>query len=429
MSKKKIITIILFFTIVLTFINLDNIREVVKNHLAPESKLYIKELFFGKTFVDRINLLKIGQKNLPQTEFENIKLKKIEIKNLSGTTNTHYNKVKGTKKILKKFFIENIKDDLLILDNKGAIKYLYNINAESYKDIPSNLDDMKITTILDVALIKDELFISLSSKKNPEDKCSYFYLVKSKFNTKELIFSNFFGNKICLNDIMSLGGRIHEFNYNSVEGVLLTTGASGREKNLAQDDNSIQGKILFLPLDGTDYKIFSKGHRNPQGLTINSGIILSTEHGPYGGDEINKISFGKNYGFPISSYGEKYNYFNGVFKSRSDYIYKKNHAKNNFEEPIFSYVPSIGISEIIKVPNGFSKYWSDNYLVTSLNNRSIYRVKFDEEFSKILFSERIVVGERIRDIKFMKNLNSFVLALEETGSLGILQSPQSKKIN
>ena len=288
---------------------------------------------------------------------------------------------------------------------------------------------MKITTILDVALIKDELFISLSSKKNPEDKCSYFYLVKSKFNTKELIFSNFFGNKICLNDIMSLGGRIHEFNYNSVEGVLLTTGASGREKNLAQDDNSIQGKILFLPLDGTDYKIFSKGHRNPQGLTINSGIILSTEHGPYGGDEINKISFGKNYGFPISSYGEKYNYFNGVFKSRSDYIYKKNHAKNNFEEPIFSYVPSIGISEIIKVPNGFSKYWSDNYLVTSLNNRSIYRVKFDEEFSKILFSERIVVGERIRDIKFMKNLNSFVLALEETGSLGILQSPQSKKIN
>ena len=50
------------------------------------------------------------------------------------------------------------------------------------------------------------------------------------------------------------------------------------------------------------------GHRNPQGLLVFDNIVLSTEHGPRGGDEINKIMFGKNYGWPISSYGKIWKY-------------------------------------------------------------------------------------------------------------------------
>ena len=68
-------------------------------------------------------------------------------------------------------------------------------------------------------------------------------------------------------------------------------------------------------------------------------FILSTEHGPKGGDEINKIILGKNYGWPISSYGESY--------ANDDLKYHKSHIENKFEEPIFSFVPSIGISEIV----------------------------------------------------------------------------------
>ena len=68
----------------------------------------------------------------------------------------------------------------------------------------------------------------------------------------------------------------------------------------------------------------------------------------------------------------------------------------------------------------------NNYLVTSLNGRSIYRIEIDEQFNKILFVEKIYIGERIRDIKYSKKLNSFILALEDSGSLGILSSPQSK---
>ena len=90
------------------------------------------------------------------------------------------------------------------------------------------------------------------------------------------------------------------------------------------------------------------------------------------------------------------------FKKRA--LTKKDHKKYGFIEPIYSFVPSIGISAIIKVPDSFDEYWQDNYLIASLYGNSIYRVKFDNKYTKILFSEKIFIGERIRDIKFYKNL-------------------------
>ena len=66
-------------------------------------------------------------------------------------------------------------------------------------------------------------------------------------------------------------------------------------------------RIIFKSFDKDRKVIFSKGHRNPQGLIVLEEVILETEHGPKGGDEINKIIYKGNYGWPISSYGEKYN--------------------------------------------------------------------------------------------------------------------------
>ena len=76
-----------------------------------------------------------------------------------------------------------------------------------------------------------------------------------------------------------------KYNFNNKEGILFTTAASGTERDLAQDDNSMFGKILFLSLDSEKKIIFSKGHRNPQGLLVYKDNILSTEHGAYGGDK------------------------------------------------------------------------------------------------------------------------------------------------
>ena len=85
-----------------------------------------------------------------------------------------------------------------------------------------------------------------------------------------------------------------------------------------------------------NYDIFSSGHRNPQGLLVEKNLILETEHGPHGGDEINKIVFGGNYGWPIASEGDSCDFYS---KNREPF-YMKNHK--NFT-PIYSFVPSIGI--------------------------------------------------------------------------------------
>ena len=101
---------------------------------------------------------------------------------------------------------------------------------------------------------------------------------------------------------------MQEFYLNNNKGILVSTASSNNNllTSEAQNDESILGKILFVNSGNKDVAVISKGHRNPQGLAVQEDIILSTEHGPKGGDEINKIVFGSNYGWPISSYGKPY---------------------------------------------------------------------------------------------------------------------------
>ena len=158
------------------------------------------------------------------------------------------------------------------------------------------------------------------------------------------------------------------------------------------------------------------GHRNIIGLYSDKNVILSTEHGPYSGDEINNIKNKKSYGWPVASYGEKYSRGN----SDDGPFYKKDHKSNNFVEPIYSFIPAIGISEIIKLPNNFSNMWEDNFLISSLNGKKLHRVKFDQEYTKMIYSEEIYIGDRMRDLLYNTKKQKIILALELTGSLGIL---------
>ena len=106
------------------------------------------------------------------------------------------------------------------------------------------------------------------------------------------------------------------------------------------------------------------------------------------------------------------------YSSNSEYL--ESHSINGFEEPIFSFIPSIGISEIIKIPDSFNKNWKNNFLVSSLNKKSLYRVKFEKNYSKINYFEEIYIGQRIRDIKILNK--KIFLALENSGELGVLSA-------
>ena len=165
------------------------------------------------------------------------------------------------------------------------------------------------------------------------------------------------------------------------------------------------------------HKIFSKGHRNILGLYAENNLILATENGPRGGDEINKILENKNYGFDVASYGEKYK---KTGSNEDDY--KNSHEDFGFEEPLFSFIPSIGISEIIKIDNNFSIKWQNNFLIASLNYGHLLRVKFNNNFTRVLFIEKIYIGERIRDLIYIPDKKMILFAMESSGSIGILEN-------
>ena len=81
-------------------------------------------------------------------------------------------------------------------------------------------------------------------------------------------------------------------------------------------------------------------------------------------------------------------------------------------------MPSIGISEIIKLPNKIFDNWNNSYLISSLYRGSIFRTIFDKDFDKVIYFEEIFIGQRIRDIMFFDN--KIILALESKGEIGIL---------
>ena len=141
-------------------------------------------------------------------------------------------------------------------------------------------------------------------------------------------------------------------------------------RKLAQDEKSSFGKILKLNTQSKEYEILSLGHRNPQGLFYNPSkdFILSTEHGPDGGDEIN-LNFNtkiiKNFGWPISSYGEHYGGKGSPenINKYKKYPLHKSHKDHNFVEPLKFFSPSIGISQLVNISDG-------KFLLSSLKDNS-----------------------------------------------------------
>ena len=161
------------------------------------------------------------------------------------------------------------------------------------------------------------------------------------------------------------------------------------DKGLAQDSQSNFGKIFEIDLDSGRSHMLSKGHRNPQGLTRSaSGALWSTEHGPAGGDELNLITDGGDYGWPTVTLGTNYN----AYKWNNKEIAGRH---DGYQQPIFAWVPSIGVSNLLEV-KGFDKSWDGDLLVTSLKAQTLFRLRLNHD--RVVYSEPIWIGQRLRDI-------------------------------
>jgi cytochrome c2 len=164
--------------------------------------------------------------------------------------------------------------------------------------------------------------------------------------------------------------------------------------NIAQSDANLLGKIIKIDRAKQTATVISKGHRNPQGLAITEkGDIWSTEHGPSGGDELNRIIAGANYGWPNVTLGTEY----GRYKWETDSPAGRHEG---YTPPVFAWVPSIAVSSLIEVTR-FDARWNGDLLVSSLKAQSLFRMRFDQDH--VLYSEPIWIGQRIRDLAELAN--------------------------
>lgn len=163
--------------------------------------------------------------------------------------------------------------------------------------------------------------------------------------------------------------------------LFVSVGDRGNQKGNPQSLDSDCGKIHRLNDDGSIPKdnpyattahasIYSWGHRNPQGMALHplTGELWAHEHGPRGGDELNRIVKGKNYGWPIISYG--INYDGTTFTNLT--------AKEGMEQPQHYWIPSIGPSGMAFVNSDIYKAWKGDLLVGSLRFKYLNRVKMQQ---------------------------------------------------
>ena len=166
---------------------------------------------------------------------------------------------------------------------------------------------------------------------------------------------------------------------------------------LAQDLTSPFGKVLIFNTKDLEiqrsnifnFNIFSSGHRNPQGLLNYNNTIYEVEHGPRGGDEINILQYGMNYGWPIYSFGKSYE--GNDFKVPKDSLFFKN--------PVYSFIPSVATSDLIGCPEIISKVYKpyDCILISTLKSKSIFIAIIDSKKDKLLNIEQLYFGSRIRE--------------------------------
>ena len=416
MKKSLIIfiTTVLFFIFLLFYLisnkNLIS-RSIISNYYPTWIYSNLSMLFNGDINSQRIS----NDYNvvfLPKTQYVNLEFKK---KKLDFLWEDPLSKKFWKKR--KSFFLEIFEDKIFFSDTLGNFHYgdVKKLKEKQFnlKKIETNLKKNNTSQfkILDFHVSQKKIFVSKTLKIN---KCNYLTIDVADINLEFLKFKNIFSsqsaNECVLGKIQ--GGKIENFDLNKI---LVTASADidfskDTPDVKAQNDSSLFGKTLLIDTINSSYEIYNKGHRVSLGLLVDDKFIFSTENGPRGGDEINLEIKDKNYGWGLASYGSKY--------SKNE-LYL-DHEKHNFQEPIFVFIPSIGISEIIKLNNNFADEWYDNYLVASLNYKHLIRLKFNKDRSKVLFTENIYIGERIRDLGYIEKEKIIVVALEETGSIGVL---------
>ena len=206
------------------------------------------------------------------------------------------------------------------------------------------------------------------------------------------------------------------------DGTLYVTVGERGNPDRAQDLDDLAGSVIRITEDGavppdnpftgrSDARpeIYTYGHRNPQGLAVHpdTGQVWAAEHGPMGGDEINILSPGANYGWPVITYGESYA-GNPIGEGTS---------KPGMAQPVRSWVPSISPSGMAFYTGEAFPSWRGNLFLGALSGRALVRLELDG--SEVVHEERLLqdLGARIRDVRNGPDGTLYLLTDDANGKL------------
>ncbi|QBX41793.1 PQQ-dependent sugar dehydrogenase [Pseudomonas jessenii] len=208
------------------------------------------------------------------------------------------------------------------------------------------------------------------------------------------------------------------------DGYLFITLGENNDRPTAQDLDKLQGKVVrifpdgkvpddnpFVGQPGVRPEIWSYGQRNPQGAALNpwNGTIWENEHGPRGGDEVNIIERGKNYGWPLATHGINY--------SLQPIPEAKGKSVEGAVDPHHVWEKSPGVSGMAFYDADRFKPWQQNLFIGALVSQELIRLQFDGD--KVVHEERLLgeLKQRIRDVRQGPDGYLYVLTDEEEGSL------------
>jgi len=208
------------------------------------------------------------------------------------------------------------------------------------------------------------------------------------------------------------------------DGYLFVTLGENNDRPTAQDLDKLQGKVVRIYPDGTVPKdnpfvgqanvrpeIWSYGQRNPQGAALNpwNGTLWENEHGPLGGDEVNIIERGKNYGWPLATHGINY--------SGQPIPEAKGETAEGTVAPNHVWEKSPGLSGMAFYDADRFKAWQRNVFIGALISQELIRLEFDGD--KVIHEERLLgdLKKRIRDVRQGPDGYLYVLTDEENGGV------------
>lgn len=309
----------------------------------------------------------------------------------------------------------------LVTERPGRLQHVRSGQATAIAGLP-DIFAFRQGGLLDVSLhprFADNRWVYLSYSKGDRDGTTTA-LGRGRLEGERLVdFQELF-----VQDRLSQPGRHYgsRIAWLSDGTLLLSIGDRGADPPRAQDPRDHAGKLLrlnddgtvpadnpFVGRDGIHPEVYSLGHRNIQGMVVvpGSNAIWATEHGARGGDELNLVEAGKNYGWPTVSLARDY--------GTEEQIGVRH--REGYEEPVWEFLPTLAPSGLALVTADTFPSWRGNLLAGGLRAERILRVVLEHD--QVVHIEELLLGKvgRIRDVREGPDGNVYLLSDSPEGAL------------